>query len=51
MVEGADLAQHINMVNQVISDMLRINIKFNDEDNDDARFEKLVKTRLREVCW
>ena len=32
MVEGADLAQHINMLNQIISDMLRINIKFDDED-------------------
>ena len=32
MVEGADLAQHINMLNQIISDMLRININFDDED-------------------
>ena len=32
MVEGADLAQHINTLNQVISDMLRIGIKFDDED-------------------
>ena len=33
MVEGADMAQHINMFNQLITDMLKINIKFNDEDN------------------
>ena len=33
MVECVDLAQHINTFNQLISDMLRINIKFNDEDD------------------
>ena len=33
MVECADLAQYINTFNQLISGMLRINIKFNDEDD------------------
>ena len=54
MVEGADLAQHINTFNQLISDMLRINIKFNDEDNAmmlltsiPASYEHLVTI----LCW
>ena len=54
MVEGADLAQHINMLNQVISDMLRIDIKFDDEDKAMllltsllAFYEHLVTT----LCW
>ena len=54
MVEGADLAQHINMFNQVISDMLRIDIKFNDEDKAmmlltllPASYKHLVTT----LCW
>uniref|UniRef100_A0A2N9GMG5 Integrase catalytic domain-containing protein n=1 Tax=Fagus sylvatica TaxID=28930 RepID=A0A2N9GMG5_FAGSY len=32
MTEGADLRQHINTFKQIISDMLRIDIKFEDED-------------------
>uniref|UniRef100_A0A2N9FI38 Uncharacterized protein n=1 Tax=Fagus sylvatica TaxID=28930 RepID=A0A2N9FI38_FAGSY len=32
MIEGADLRQHINTFKQIVSDMLRIDIKFEDED-------------------
>uniref|UniRef100_A0A2N9EUJ4 CCHC-type domain-containing protein n=1 Tax=Fagus sylvatica TaxID=28930 RepID=A0A2N9EUJ4_FAGSY len=32
MTKGADLRQHINTFKQIISDMLRIDIKFEDED-------------------
>lgn len=54
MVEGADMAQHINTFNQLISDMLRTNIKFNDEDNAmmvltsiPSSYEHLVTI----LCW
>ena len=54
MVEGVDLAQHINTFNQLISDMLRINIKFNDEDkvmmlltSIPASYKHLVTI----LCW
>jgi hypothetical protein len=32
MAEGSDLSQHINMFNQAISDLQRVNVKFEDED-------------------
>ena len=32
MSEGADLRQHINIFKQIISDLLRIDVKFEDED-------------------
>ncbi|KAL6327919.1 hypothetical protein AAG906_027330 [Vitis piasezkii] len=32
MVEGLDLSQHINVFNQIISDLKRIDVKFEDED-------------------
>ena len=32
MVEDSDLSQHINMFNQIISDLKRIDVKFEDED-------------------
>lgn len=32
MVGGANLGEHFNTSNQVISDMLRVDIKFDDED-------------------
>jgi hypothetical protein len=32
MVEGLDLSQHINMFNQIISDLKRVDVKFEDED-------------------
>ena len=54
MVEGADMAQHINTFNQLITDKLRINIKFNDEDNTmmvltsiPTSYEHLVTI----LCW
>uniref|UniRef100_A0A2N9J5Y1 CCHC-type domain-containing protein n=1 Tax=Fagus sylvatica TaxID=28930 RepID=A0A2N9J5Y1_FAGSY len=50
MTEGADLRQHINTFKQIISDMLRIDIKFEDEDKAmmlltslPASYEHLVK--------
>jgi hypothetical protein len=53
MTEGADLRQHINTFKQIISDMLRINIKFEDEDKAmmlltslPASYEHLVTTLL-----
>ena len=32
MAEGADLAQHNHMFNKIISDLLRIEIKFDDKN-------------------
>uniref|UniRef100_A0A2N9G1G5 CCHC-type domain-containing protein n=1 Tax=Fagus sylvatica TaxID=28930 RepID=A0A2N9G1G5_FAGSY len=53
MTEGADLRQHINTFKQIISDMLRIDIKFEDEDKAmmlltslSASYEHLVMTLL-----
>jgi hypothetical protein len=53
MTEGADLRQHINTFKQIISDMLRIDIKFEDEDKAmmlltslPASYEQLVTTLL-----
>ena len=51
MVEGADLAQHVHTFNKIISDLLRIDIKFNDENKAmmllsslPASYEHLVMT-------
>uniref|UniRef100_A0A2N9I9J1 Integrase catalytic domain-containing protein n=1 Tax=Fagus sylvatica TaxID=28930 RepID=A0A2N9I9J1_FAGSY len=53
ITEGADLRQHINTFKQIISDMLRIDIKFEDEDKAmmlltslPASYEHLVTTLL-----
>uniref|UniRef100_A0A2N9HC61 Integrase catalytic domain-containing protein n=1 Tax=Fagus sylvatica TaxID=28930 RepID=A0A2N9HC61_FAGSY len=53
MTEGADLRQHINTFKQIISDILRIDIKFEDEDKAmmlltslPASYEHLVTTLL-----
>jgi transposase InsO family protein len=53
MIEGADLRQHINTFKQIISDMLRIDIKFEDEDKAmmlltslPTSYEHLVTTLL-----
>uniref|UniRef100_A0A2N9FEH3 CCHC-type domain-containing protein n=1 Tax=Fagus sylvatica TaxID=28930 RepID=A0A2N9FEH3_FAGSY len=53
MTEGADLKQHINTFKQIISDMLRIDIKFEDEDKAmmlltslPASYEHMVTTLL-----
>ena len=32
MMEGSDLSQHLNMFNQIISDMMRVDVKFEDKD-------------------
>jgi hypothetical protein len=32
MAEGSDLSQHINMFNQVIGNLKRVDVKFEDED-------------------
>ena len=32
MAEGSDLSQHINVFNQVINDLKRVDVKFEDED-------------------
>ena len=32
MVEGSDLSQHINVFNQIISDLKRIDVKFENKD-------------------
>ena len=53
MTEGTDLRQHINTFKQIISDMLWIDIKFEDEDKAmmlltflPASYEHLVTTLL-----
>ena len=53
MAEGANLAQHVHMFNKIISDLLWINIKFNDENKAMmllssllASYEHLVMTLL-----
>jgi hypothetical protein len=55
MTEGADLRQHINTFKQIISDILRIDIKFKDEDKAmmlltslPTSYEHLVTTLLYE---
>ena len=55
MSEGADLRQHINIFKQIISDLLRIDVKFEDEDKTMmlltsllASYEYLVTTLLYE---
>jgi hypothetical protein len=32
MAEGSDLSQHINIFNKIISDLKRVDVKFEDED-------------------
>jgi hypothetical protein len=32
MAEGSDLSQHINVYNQIIEDLKRVDVKFEDED-------------------
>ena len=53
MSEGVDLRQHINIFKQIISDLLRIDVKFEDEDKTMmlltsllASYEYLVTTLL-----
>jgi hypothetical protein len=41
MVEGSDLSQHINMFNQVIDDLKRVDVKFEDKDK---AYENLLIT-------
>jgi hypothetical protein len=55
MTEGVDLRQHINTFKQIISDMLQIDITFEDEDkvmmllaSVPAPYELLVTTLLYE---
>ena len=36
MAEGSDLSQHINVFNQIISNLKRVDVKFEDEDEDKA---------------
>ena len=33
MVKGIDLSQHLNVFNQIISDLMHIDVKFEDKDN------------------
>ena len=33
MMEGSDLSQHLNVFNQIINDLMRVDVKFEDEDN------------------
>ena len=54
MVDGADLTQHINTFNLVSSDMIRIDIKLDDEDKAmmlltllPASYKHLVATLCR----
>lgn len=51
MAEGTDLSQHINLFNQIISDLLMIDVKFDEEDKAlmlftslPASYEHLVRT-------
>ena len=51
MAKGADLAQHVHTFNKIISDLLRIDIKFNEENKAmmllsslPASYEHLVMT-------
>ena len=53
MAEGSDLVQHVNLFNQIISDLLRINVKFDEEDKAlmlltslPTSYEHLVTTLL-----
>jgi hypothetical protein len=32
MAEGSDLSQHINVFNQIIDDLKKVDVKFKDED-------------------
>jgi hypothetical protein len=32
MVEGSNLSQHINVFNQILGDLKRVDVKFEDED-------------------
>ena len=55
MAEGSDLSQHINVFNQIISDLKRVNVKFEDEDKTlmllnslpaSSTYENLVTTPM-----
>ena len=55
MAEGLDLSQHINVFNQIISDLKRIDVKFEDEDKalmllnslpTSSTYENLVTTLM-----
>jgi hypothetical protein len=47
MVDGSDLSQHINMFNQVISDLRRVDVKFEDEDKALIRIHSQVLPHMR----
>ena len=55
MAKGSDLSQHINMFNHIISDLKRIDVKFEDEDkalmllnslSASSTYENLVTTLM-----
>ena len=55
MADGSDLSQHINVFNQIISDLKRVNVKFEDEDKTlmllnslpaSSTYENLVTTLM-----
>ena len=55
MAESSDLSQHINVFNQIISDLKRIDVKFEDEDkalmllnslSASSTYENLVTTLM-----
>ena len=61
MAEGLDLSQHINVLNQVIDDLKRVDMKFKDEDKalmllnsfpTSTMYENLVTTLTwgKETC-
>ena len=50
MVDGADLTQHINTFNLVSSDMIRINIKLDDEDKVMTLLTSLPASYKHLVC-
>ena len=50
IAEGSDLSQHINVFNQIISDLKRVDVKFEDKDKalnslpTSSTYENLVTT-------
>ena len=57
MAKGLDLSQHINVFNQIINDLKRIDVKFEDEDKalmslnslpTSSTYENLITTLMCE---
>jgi hypothetical protein len=50
MAEVTDPSQHFNLFNQIISDLLRIDVKFDEEDKERMLLASLLASYEHPVC-